>query len=175
MKNQSLIQKCGNTFLGYDSNSIAYLFQDIETRELTRARNVVFNEKKLVGFTKNPREAENDLPFDVRIGDQNEAEDSRNVVKIDIKEEGPEIVIKPENIVDEESSSSGETENQIELTRSSTINTEYEVGPDNQVEGTRKLILTPEVKHRLPLLEGPLDQVHQDLHQFLSYRNGIKM
>ena len=37
-----------------------------------------------------------------------------------------------------------EIENQIELTRSFTINPEYEVGPDNQVESTRNLTLTPE-------------------------------
>ena len=128
-----------HVFLGYDSNSTAYLFQDIETRKLTRARDVVFNERKVVGFTNEPREAENDLLFDVTFEDQNEAEDSQNVVKIDIKEEGPEIIIKPEVLVDEESSSSSETENQIELTRRSTINPDYEVGPDNQVESTKNL------------------------------------
>ena len=58
--------------------------------------------------------------------------------------EGPEIVIKPEVLVDDESSSSSEIENQIELTRSSTINPDYEVGPDSQVESTRNLTLTPE-------------------------------
>ena len=133
-----------HVFLGYDSNSFAYLLQDIETRKLTRARNVVFHERKVVGFTNDPKEAENDLLFDVTFEDQNEVEDSQNVVKIETKEEGPEIVIKPEVLVDDESSSSSETENQIELTRSSTINPEYEVGPDNQVESTRNLTLTPE-------------------------------
>ena len=91
-----------------------------------------------------PRETENDLLFDVTFEDQNEAEGSQNVVKIEIKEEGPEIVIKPELLVDDESSSSSETENQIELTRSSSINPEYEVGPDSQVESTRNSTLTPE-------------------------------
>ena len=133
-----------HVFLGYDSNSTAYLFQDIETRKLTRARNVVFNERKVVGFTNDPKQAENDLLFDVTFEDQNEVEDSQNVVKIEIKEEGPEIVIKPEVLVDDESSSSSETENQIELTRSSAINPDYEVGPDNQVESSRNLTLTPE-------------------------------
>ena len=66
--------------------------------------------------------------------------------KIEIKEEGPEIVIKPEVLGDDESSSSNETENQIELTRSSTISPDYEVGPDNQVESTRNLTLTPEIQ-----------------------------
>ena len=131
-------------FLGYDSNSTPYLLQDIETRKLTRARNVVFNERKLLGFTSEPRETENDLLFDVTFEDQNEAEDSQNVVKIEIKKEDPEIVIKPEVLVDEESSSNSETENQIELTMSSTINPEYEVGPDDQVESSRNLNLTPE-------------------------------
>ena len=94
-----------HVFLGYDSNSTAYLLQDSETRKLTRARNVVFNERKVVDFTNEPREAENDLFFDAIFKDQNEAEDSQNVFKIDIKEEGPEIEIKPEVLVDEESSS----------------------------------------------------------------------
>ena len=117
-------------FLGYDSNSTAYLLQDIETGKLKQARNVVFNERKVVGFTNEIREAENDLLFDVLFEDQNEAEDSQNVFKIEIKEEGPEIVIKPEVLVDDENSSSSEAENQIELTRSSTTNPDYEVGPD---------------------------------------------
>ena len=133
-----------HVFLGYDSNSTAYLLRDIETRKLTRARNVVFNERKVVGFTNEPRETENDLLFDVTFEDQNEAKDSQNVVKSEIKEESPEIVIKLEVLVDDESSSSSETENQIELTRSFTINPDYEVGPDSQVESTRNLTLTPE-------------------------------
>ena len=102
-----------HVFLGYDSNSTVYLSQDIETRKPTRARNV-FDERKLVRFANDPREPENDL-FDVTFEDQNEAEDSQNVVKIDIKKEGPGIEIKPEVLVDERNSSSSETENQIEL------------------------------------------------------------
>ena len=133
-----------HVFLGFDSNSTAYLLQGIEIRELTRARKLVFNERKVVGFTNEPRETENDLLFDVTFGDQNEAQDSQNVVKIKIKEKGPEIVVKPEVLVDDESSSSTETENQIELTRSSTINPDCEVGPESQVESTRNLTLTPE-------------------------------
>ena len=163
-----------HVFLGYDSNSTAYLLQDIETGKLTRARNIVFNERKVVGFTNEPRETEDDLLFDVTFEDQNENENSQNVVKIETKEEGPEIVIKPEVLIDDESSSCSGTENQIELTRSSAINPDYGVGPDSQVESTWNLTLTPKVKHRLTLLEGPLDQVHRDLQKFLSYRNGLK-
>ena len=133
-----------HVFIGYNSNSTAYLLQDIETRKLTRARNVVFNERKVVGFTNEPRETEDDLLFDVTFEDQNENENSQNVVKIEIKEEGLEKLIKPEVLVDDESSSSSETENEIELTRSSTINPDYEAGPDSQVESTRNLTLTPE-------------------------------
>ena len=118
--------------------------QDIETRKLTRARNFVFNEKKVVGFTNNLRETENDLLFDVTFEDQNEAKVGQNVVKIDIKEECPEIKIKPEVLIDEESSSSSETENHIELKRSGNINPENEVESDNQVESTRNFSLTPE-------------------------------
>ena len=124
--------------------TVLRMLQDIETRKLRQSGNVVSQERKIVGFTKEPREAENDVLFDVTFEDQNEAEDSQNVVKIDMKEEAPEIVTKPEILVDEESSWSSETENQIEITRSFTINPEYEVEPDNQVESTRKLTLTPE-------------------------------
>ena len=104
----------------------------------------MFNERKVDSFTNEPRETENDLLFDVTFEDQNEAEDSQNVVKIEIKAEGPEVVIRPEVLADDESSSSSETVNQIEFTKSSTINPDYEVGPDNQVESTRNLTLTPE-------------------------------
>ena len=133
-----------HVFLGYDSNSTAYLLHDIETRKLTGERNVVFIERKLLGFTNDPREAENDLLFDVTFADQNEAEDSQNLVRIDINSECPAIEIKPEVLVDEVNSSSSEIENQNELTRSFTINGEYEVGPDNQNESTRNVTLTPE-------------------------------
>ena len=85
--------------------------QDVGCRKLTRARNVVTKERKLVGFTNYRREAEYDLLFDVTFEDQNEAEDNQNVVKIDMKKEDPEIVIKPEVLVDEGNSSSSETEN----------------------------------------------------------------
>ena len=77
------------------------------------------------------------------------AEDSQNVVKIDIKEESPKKVKKTEVLVDEESSSSKETENQIELTWSFTINPEYEVGPDKKVESTRNLTLAPKSQEPL--------------------------
>ena len=133
-----------NVFLRYDSNSTAYLSQDIQTRKLTRARNVVFNGRKVVGFTNEPRDAANDILFDVTFEDQNKAEDSQNVVKMDIKGEGPEIETKPEVLVDEGNSSSNETENQTELTRSFTLCPDYEVGPDNHVESTRNWTLTPE-------------------------------
>ena len=73
-------------FSGNDSNSTAYPLQYLETCKLTltRTRNVVFNEREVVGFTNEPRETEDDLLFDVTFEDQNEADDSQNVVKIDI-------------------------------------------------------------------------------------------
>ena len=111
-----------HVFLGYDNKSTAYPLQDNETRNLTPATNVVFNERKVVGFTKKSREAENDLLFDLTFQDQNEAKESQNVVKIDIKEEGPELVIKPEVLLIGKNSITSETEIQIELTRSFYIN-----------------------------------------------------
>ena len=120
--------------------------QDLETRKLTRARNVEFIEKNVVGFTSNLGEVENDLLFDVTIEDQNEAEDSQNVVQLDIKEEASKIETKPEELADEESSSTSETRNQIQLTRSVTMNPELDVSPENQVESTKNFILTPEIQ-----------------------------
>ena len=61
----------------------------------------MFNDRKVVSFTNEPREAENDVLFDVTFEDQNEPEESQNVVKIDIKDEGLEIVITPEILVDD--------------------------------------------------------------------------
>ena len=40
-----------HVFPGYVNNSTAYLLQDTETTKLTRARNVVFDENKVGGFT----------------------------------------------------------------------------------------------------------------------------
>ena len=82
--------------------------------------------------------------MDVTFEDQNEDEDSENVVKMDINTEGLEIEIKPEVFVEEENSSSSDTENQIGLTRRFTINPENEIGLDNQVESTKNLTLTSE-------------------------------
>ena len=71
-----------HVFLGYDGNSTAYLLQDIETRKLTRARNVVFNEKRVVGFTNGTREDENyDLLFDVTFDDEIEQSKAESVQK----------------------------------------------------------------------------------------------
>ena len=103
----------------------------------------MFNERKVVDLTNELREAENDLFFNGIFEDQNEAKNSHSV-KTDIKEEGPEIEIKPEVLTDEENSSSRETHNQIELTRSVNINPEYEVGRYNQVERTGNLTLGSE-------------------------------
>ena len=50
----------------------------------------MFNERKVVGFTNELKEAENDLLIDVEFADQNEVEDSQNAVEKDIKEETPE-------------------------------------------------------------------------------------
>ena len=89
-----------HVFLGYDSNSTAYLLQDIETRKLTRARNVIFNEKKVVGFTTELREEENDLLFDVTFDDEIEPDDKKIIVKVENKDGVPEIEAKSEVVVD---------------------------------------------------------------------------
>ena len=50
-------------------HSVAAL-QDVETRKLIRARNVVFNEKKVVNFSNESREDENSDLFDVTPDDE---------------------------------------------------------------------------------------------------------
>ena len=64
---------------GYDGNSTANVLQDVETRKFTRARNAVFDGKKVVGFSDESRADENfDLFFDVTF----ESEIERgNVIK----------------------------------------------------------------------------------------------
>ena len=106
-----------HVFLGYDSNSTAYLLQDIETRKLTRARNVVFNEKKIVGFTNEAREDENDdLLFDVTF-DESENNEPESIPEIEVKDESPEVEVKVENVTDEENSSSSESESNVDSTQ----------------------------------------------------------
>ena len=47
-----------HVFLGNDGNSMAYLVQNVVIRKMTRARNVLFNEKKVVDFSNESREDE---------------------------------------------------------------------------------------------------------------------
>ena len=71
-----------HVFLGYDSNSTVYLLQDIETRKLTRARNVVFDETKVIGFKNETKDIEDDLLFDISFDEENVEPDNQNVVKM---------------------------------------------------------------------------------------------
>ena len=114
-------------FLGYDGNSTAYLLQDVETRKLTRARNV-FNEKKVVGFSNESREDENsDLLFDVTFEDEMEEGKVDKIVKVEVKNEQPEFEIKRENSSDEGNSSVDESENQFQTLETVPLNPEIEV------------------------------------------------
>ena len=73
------------------------LFQVPKTRKFTRARNVVFNEKRVVGFTNETREDENnDLLFDVTFDDEIEQSKAESVPKTEVKDEGPEVEVKVE-------------------------------------------------------------------------------
>ena len=114
-------------FLGYDGNSTAYLLQDIETRKLTRARNVVFNDKKIVGFSNEAREYENDdILFDVTF-DESENNEPESISKIEVKVESPEVEVKVENVTDEENSSSSESESNVDTTNTIIPNSEVQV------------------------------------------------
>ena len=81
---------------------MAYLLQDVETRKLTRARNVVFNEKKVVGSSNESRNDENsDLLFDVTFEHEIEEGNVEKIVKVEVKNEQPDIEIKMEKSSDE--------------------------------------------------------------------------
>ena len=133
-------------FLGYDNDSAAFLLQNIKTTKLKRARNVVFDETKVVGFTNEPREEEYDLLLDVTSDNEAKAEDNENIVTVAKKDDGTETEVKSEIELDEESSSGSETENQAENSRSATINPHFFSVIDNQIGSTRKYTLTPEAR-----------------------------
>ena len=102
-------KKRHHVFLGYDGNSTAYLLQDIETRKLSRARNV-FYEKRVVGFTNEMRDDENDdLLFDVFLDNETEQSNAESVEKIVVD-------VKVENSTGEKTSSSSESENYVDTT-----------------------------------------------------------
>ena len=76
-----------HVLLGYDSSSTAYLFQDIETPKLRQARNVVFDETKVIGFKNETKNIEDDLLFNISFDEENLEPDNQNVVKTAIKDE----------------------------------------------------------------------------------------
>ena len=119
-----------HVFLSYDSNSTAYLLQDLETAKITRERNVMFDEKRAIGFANELRKGSEFL-FHVTFDDKYGACDKQNNVTIDTKEETPETEIKLEVLADEKNSVSSNTDNQVESARK-------EFGPNNQVESTKK-------------------------------------
>ena len=109
-------------FLGYDSNSTAYFLQDIATRKLTRARNVIFDETKVVGFKNETKDIEDDLLFDISFDEESVEPDNQIVVKSEIKDENSsEPLIDTKNEEREDSSLSGENQIQIESTNSANI------------------------------------------------------
>ena len=75
-----------HAFLGYDGNSTAYLLQDIEIRKVTRARNPVFNEKKVFGSSNESREDKNsDILFDFIPENEIEQGIVDKKVKVEVK------------------------------------------------------------------------------------------
>ena len=135
-----------HVFLGYQISSTSDLLQNSETRKRKRAKNVVFNEKKVVGLRNELTEQKRELFFDVTFEDEHKTGDSPNFVTIDIREDNPETEINAEVLADEETSLSSETENQINFKTTVSINSKNEVGPDNHVESTRKFTSTTEVQ-----------------------------
>ena len=111
-------------FLGCDIKSTAYLLQDSETRKLIRARNVVFNERKVVGLTNELREEENDLLFDATFDEKTEIQDKKMIVKLKNMDKNPKKEFRSE--VDGENSSRSESEDQVERSRRVTLSPEVQ-------------------------------------------------
>ena len=104
------------------------------------------DEKKIVGFTNEPRKEENDLVIDLNFGDETKAEDNENIVIVENKDESIEAEVKSEVEVDEENSWNSETENQVEISRSATDNPDSESVIEKQVGSCRNYTLTPEAR-----------------------------
>ena len=133
-----------HVFLGYDSNSTAYLLQDKETRKLTRARIVVFDETKVIGFKNETKEIEDDPLFDISFDEENAEPDNQNVVKTDIKDENSfEPLIRTENEESEDSSLSDENQIQIESTNIVSIVPEVS---SRKPSAPRNIQINPEVQ-----------------------------
>ena len=104
------------------------MLQDVETRKLTPARNIVFKEKKVVGFSNESREDEYfDLLFDVTFEDEIEQGNVDKIVEVEVKNEQPEVENKREKSSDEGNSSVEESESQFQSLRTVPLNPEIEV------------------------------------------------
>ena len=54
----------------------------------------MFDDTKVVGFTNEPREEENDFLVDKTFDDETNAEDNENIVKLENKDERTETEVK---------------------------------------------------------------------------------
>ena len=142
--------------------------QVIEARKLTRARNVVFNDTKVLGFKKESRNIEDNLPFDVSFDEENLELDNTGIVKTEIKENPSELLVETENKECEDKSSSYEAQNHVESTRIATIVPEVSsneppvlrnitFNPQNQVlpiSPRTSVGPSPPRPSRIPVLQG---------------------
>ena len=102
-----------HVFLGYDSHSIDYLLQGKQSRKLTRASSVLFEESKIISFQIKTRDIEHDFLIDVSFDEGTFELGHQNFVKTEIRRESlSEPLAKFKNLESEKSYSSVETENQ---------------------------------------------------------------
>ena len=158
-----------HVFLGYDSNSTAYLLQDIETRNLTQARIVVFDETKVIGFKNETKAIEDDLLFNTSFDEENVEPDNQNIVKTDIKDKNSsEPLIETKNEEFEDSSLSDENQIQIESTNS--VNKVPEDSRGN-LQLLETFVSIPKFRFNQSVLERPVDQIRGHPLEFLFQRN----
>ena len=88
------------------------MLQDLEVRKLKRARNVVFDESKVI-IEYETKDIEGDFFFDVSFDQEKLEYDNQNIAPAEIKEDLPfKPLVKIENFNSDESSSIGEIDYQ---------------------------------------------------------------
>ena len=120
------------------------LLQDIQTRKLTQARNVVFDETKVIGCKNETKDIEDDLLFDISFDEENIDPDNQNVVKTEIKDKNS---CKP--LIGTENEESGDSflsdENQIQIESTNNVNIVPKVSP-KKPSAPRNIRFNPEVQ-----------------------------
>ena len=158
-----------HVLLGYDSNSTADLLQGLQARNLTGAKNALFNEKGVVRFSieKGEQDFFIDHLFDLAFDDEYESGDSQNVVTIDIQVEPLEIEVKPEVLQVMKLQQTG----CLKSAGASRLNHKFKLNVKTGLRTQNTSLPAASFKHHLFLRRVPLDQVHRNLPKLWLCRN----